>query len=97
MLLRMLARRTWAYFEDMVTERDNFLPPDNYQEEPYKGIAHRTSPTNIGIMMASVVSAKDLGYIGYMEIGMWLNKIVTSIEKWKSGKAISIIGIIQIH
>jgi cyclic beta-1,2-glucan synthetase len=61
MLLRMLARRTWAYFEDMVTERDNFLPLDNYQEEPYKGIAHRTSPTNIGIMMASVVSAKDLG------------------------------------
>lgn len=81
MLLRMLARKTWAYFEDLVTERDNFLPPDNYQEEPYKGIAHRTSPTNIGLLMASVVSAKDLGYISFTETGIWLDKIITTIEK----------------
>ncbi|NSW91494.1 MAG: glycosyl transferase [Firmicutes bacterium] len=80
-LLRKIARRTWGYFEDLVTEKDNFLPPDNYQEEPYKGIAHRTSPTNIGLMMASIISAKDLGYIGFLEMGMWLDKVVTTIEK----------------
>ena len=32
--LRLLARRTWRFFETFVGEADNWLPPDNYQEEP---------------------------------------------------------------
>jgi len=80
-LLRKIARRTWGYFEDMVSERDNFLPPDNYQEDPYKGIAHRTSPTNIGLLLASIVSARDLGYLGFFETCIWLDKVITTIEK----------------
>ncbi|NLC69610.1 MAG: glycosyl transferase, partial [Clostridiaceae bacterium] len=81
LLLRRIARRTWRYFEDMVTEKDNCLPPDNYQEEPYKGIARRTSPTNIGLMMASVACAKDLGYIGLLEMKMWFEKVLPTMEK----------------
>lgn len=86
MLLRMISRRTWAYFEDLVTKKDNYLPPDNYQIEPYKGVAHRTSPTNIGIMMTSVISANDLGYIGFEETGMRLDKtigVIEKMEKWE--------------
>lgn len=79
--LRRIARKTWRYFEDMVTSRDNYLPPDNYQEEPPNGIAHRTSPTNIGLMLASVLSARDLGYIGIIEMGELLKKSIAVIEK----------------
>src|SRR5205814_3144494 len=32
--LRMIARRTWRFFEQFVTPDDNALPPDNFQEDP---------------------------------------------------------------
>ena len=65
--LRRLARRTWFYFETFVGPEDNWLPPDNYQEEPHAEIAHRTSPTNIGMMLLSTQTAADLGYIGTID------------------------------
>ncbi len=62
--LRRTARRTWRYFETFVTAADNDLPPDNFQESPAPVLAHRTSPTNIGLYMLSVVAARDFGWIG---------------------------------
>ncbi len=62
--LRLIARRTWRYFESFVTAEDNFLPPDNFQETPRPIIAHRTSPTNIGLYLLSTVAARDFGWIG---------------------------------
>ena len=62
--LRQIARRTWRFFETFVTAEDNMLPPDNFQEDPKPEIAHRTSPTNIGLYLLSVVSARDFGWIG---------------------------------
>ena len=32
--LRLIARRTWRFFETFVTAADNMLPPDNFQEDP---------------------------------------------------------------
>ncbi|HTB51809.1 MAG TPA: glucoamylase family protein [Ferruginibacter sp.] len=61
--LRTLARRIWAFFETFVTEEDNWLPPDNYQEHPVERVAHRTSPTNIGLSLLANVTAHDFGYI----------------------------------
>jgi cyclic beta-1,2-glucan synthetase len=63
-VLRQIARRTWRYFETFVTKGDNMLPPDNFQETPTPAIAHRTSPTNIGLYLLSIVSARDFGWIG---------------------------------
>ncbi|KAA5535097.1 cyclic beta 1-2 glucan synthetase [Taibaiella lutea] len=63
LFLHKTARKTWAYFETFVTETDNWLPPDNYQEEPVEVIAHRTSPTNIGLALLANLSAYDFGYI----------------------------------
>ncbi|MBW6410680.1 GH36-type glycosyl hydrolase domain-containing protein [Clostridium weizhouense] len=65
--LRKISRRIYAYYEDFVNEENNYLAPDNYQEKPFKGIAHRTSPTNIGMGLVSNVVAYDLGYITMME------------------------------
>jgi cyclic beta-1,2-glucan synthetase len=62
--LRKLARRTWAYFDDLITEDDHWLPPDNMQEQPATIVAHRTSPTNIGLALLSHLSAYDFGYLG---------------------------------
>jgi cyclic beta-1,2-glucan synthetase len=61
--LRMLARRTWAFFEDHVTAADNWLPPDNLQEQPATMVAHRTSPTNIGLALLANLTAHDFGYL----------------------------------
>jgi cyclic beta-1,2-glucan synthetase len=62
--LRLVARRTWRYFETFVTATDHMLPPDNFQEDPKPTVAHRTSPTNLGLYLLSTVSARDFGWAG---------------------------------
>ncbi len=59
-----MARKTWHFFETFVGDQDNWLPPDNFQEIPDGRIAHRTSPTNTGLLLVSTLAAHDLGYIG---------------------------------
>ena len=61
--LRRLARRIWAFFETHVGAEDNWLPPDNIQQQPVAVIAHRTSPTNIGMALLANLTAHDFGYI----------------------------------
>jgi cellobiose phosphorylase len=61
--LRKLARKTWDFFETFAGPEDNWLPPDNYQEHPVARIAHRTSPTNIGLSLLANLAAYDFGYI----------------------------------
>jgi cyclic beta-1,2-glucan synthetase len=65
--LRQIARRTWRYFETFVTAADHMLPPDNFQEDPKPVVAHRTSPTNIGLYLLSAISARDFGWVGTTE------------------------------
>ncbi|HRO15108.1 MAG TPA: DUF3131 domain-containing protein, partial [Paracoccus sp. (in: a-proteobacteria)] len=62
--LRRIARRTWRYFEAFVGPDTHHLPPDNYQDNPEPRLAERTSPTNIGLYLMSVMSAHDFGWIG---------------------------------
>ncbi|MES2263902.1 MAG: glucoamylase family protein [Pseudomonadota bacterium] len=61
--LHTLARKTWAYFDTFVGPADNWLPPDNMQEQPTQVLAHRTSPTNIGMALLANLSAYDFGYV----------------------------------
>ena len=65
--LRLVARRTWRYFETFVTAGDQMLPPDNFQEDPRPVLAHRTSPTNMGLYLLSAVSARDFGWSGTLD------------------------------
>ena len=58
-----LSRKIWAFFETFVGEEDNWLPPDNYQEHPVPVIAHRTSPTNMGLSLLANLTAYDFGYL----------------------------------
>ncbi len=65
--MRLISRQTWRYFETFVTPADHSLPPDNFQETPHLVIAHRTSPTNIGLYLLSALCAHDFGWMGTIE------------------------------
>jgi len=70
--LRRLARRTWLYFEQFVGPDDHWLPPDHFQESPRGLVAHRTSATNIGLLLLSTLAAYDLGYVGPLDLSLRL-------------------------
>ncbi len=61
--LQKNARKTWAFFETFVGSEDHWLPPDNFQEHPVGVVAHRTSPTNMGLALLANLTAYDFGYL----------------------------------
>ena len=71
---------TWRFFEEGVTAGDNWLVPDNYQENRADRIAHRTSPTNVGLQMMATVSAWDLGYLSARECLTRLGRTVDTLN-----------------
>ena len=79
--LRLTARRTWRFFETFVTAADNHLPPDNFQEDPAPALAHRTSPTNLGLYLLSVASARDFGWIGTVDATARLEATLTTMGR----------------
>ena len=62
LFLHKLARRTWRFFEVCVAAEENWLAPDNVQENPARVVASRTSPTNIGVALLADLAASDFGY-----------------------------------
>jgi cyclic beta-1,2-glucan synthetase len=84
--LQKLSKQIWTFFEDYVTDKENWLPPDNVQLEPPNGIAHRTSPTNIGLYLTCILSARDFGFIdtpGLIERLEHTIDTVEHLDKWK--------------
>ena len=79
--LRQIARRTWRFFEAFVTQGDNFLPPDNFQETPRPVVAHRTSPTNIGLYLLSTVTARDMGWLTEAEAMERLEQTLGTMDR----------------
>ena len=79
--LRQITRRTWRFFETFVGDRDHWLPPDNFQEIPDGRVAHRTSPTNQGLLLLSTLAAHDLGYIGLGSLARRLENTFDSLER----------------
>jgi cyclic beta-1,2-glucan synthetase len=79
--LRRIARQTWRYFEAFVTPTENMLPPDNFQETPKPVVAHRTSPTNIGLYLMSVATARDFGWIGTLEAAERLEATLATMSR----------------
>lgn len=77
------AEKYWQFFEDFVTERENYLPPDNVQYTPVYRIAHRTSPTNIGMYLLSCVSAAELKIIDTEKAATCIGRTTDTIIKLK--------------
>jgi cyclic beta-1,2-glucan glucanotransferase len=78
-LLLEVARKTWSYFESLGGAEDHGLPPDNFQEQP-PVVAHRTSPTNIGMGLLSTLAAYDLGFLTIAALLDRLERTLTSTE-----------------
>lgn len=81
--LRLIARRTWRFFETFVTAADHMLPPDNFQEDPAAVVAHRTSPTNIGLLLLSTAAAREFGWIGTLEAVERLEATLATVGRLK--------------
>ncbi len=77
--LTAIARDTWRFFERCVGPEDNYLPPDNLQTLPYDLVAHRTSPTNIGLYMLSVACARQFGWVGTQELLTRLEQTLSTL------------------
>lgn len=83
--LKELALQIWSFYEKYVTQEESWLPPDNVQYQPSEIVAHRTSPTNIGLYLTCVVAARDLDFI---DTSKMLNRIelsmktIAGMEKW---------------
>ena len=76
-----IGKKTWQYFKDNLNEKSNFLPPDNYQENRKEKVVYRTSPTNIGLALLSVVASYDLKYETKENTINLLEKMINSIVK----------------
>lgn len=64
--IRNAALRTWRFFQEFSTLEENWLIPDIVQETPPL-IAHRISPTNLGLLLNSRLAAHDLGFLTTQE------------------------------
>lgn len=79
--LGKIARRTWRYFEEFSNSKNHYLAPDNFQEDPPRGIAYRTSPTNIGLGLLASLTGRDMGYAGILETVDSIEKTISTVEK----------------
>ena len=79
--LRGIARKTWSFFETFVGPKDHWLPPDNVQEHPAAAIAHRTSPTNMGLSLLANLAAHDFGYLS---TGLLIERTANAIHTMES-------------
>lgn len=80
-ILLRIAKKTYEFYETFTGKEDNYLPPDNYQETPVKRTAHRTSPTNIGFFLISLLSAYDFNFISLDDFVKKIDNTLTTIEK----------------
>lgn len=79
--VNILGKETWSFFAEYLNEENNFLPPDNYQEDRNAQIVDRTSSTNIGLALLTIVSAYDLGYIDLNKAMDLIEKMLNTIQK----------------
>ncbi|UUZ81363.1 hypothetical protein LJK88_42955 [Paenibacillus sp. P26] len=79
--LRGLAKQIWTFYEHFAGAEDHYLPPDNVQIDPPNGVAHRTSPTNIGFLLTSALAAREFGFIGTPELVERLERTIGTVER----------------
>ncbi|MDD4111572.1 MAG: glucoamylase family protein, partial [Herbinix sp.] len=61
-LLLDTARRTWLFFKELSNKENNWLCPDSYQVSVGRKMSDKTSPTNMGLQLLSILSARDFGF-----------------------------------
>jgi len=100
--LRIIARKTWQFFKDFSSSENNWLCPDNYQKEPKEKVTEKTSPTNLGLQLLAIVSARDLGFETLTTTICTVERLLNSIAKlpkwrghlfnWYNIKTLEVLG-----
>jgi len=101
-VLRRHAGDAIRFFTDTVSAETHFLPPDNLQLSPFYDLAMRTSPTNVGMYLTSVLAAFDLGFMDAKETADRLERTLATVEglpkfrgnlyNWYDLKDLSVLG-----
>ena len=76
-----IGKKTWDYFETHMNQKNNYLPPDNYQEDRKGKIVDRTSSTNIGLGLMSIISAYDLGFIDIQKTIELIKNMIETVQR----------------
>lgn len=85
-VLGRIARNTLTFFETSITEEDNGLPTACVQIDPNKGIAHGTSPTNIGLYLCSLIACERMKLLSANEAALRIESCVDTLDrlpKWR--------------
>ncbi|GAA3334433.1 hypothetical protein GCM10020331_102360 [Ectobacillus funiculus] len=68
------------------------------QMAPPNGVAHRTSPTNIGLYLTCALAARDFAFIDTPGLILRLERTLETLERMeKNGKGIYTTGMTQRH
>lgn len=76
-----IAKDTWKYFLEFMNKENNFLPPDNYQESRREKIVYRTSSTNIGLGLMTIISAYDMNFLSLEKAISMIEEVIKTIQK----------------
>lgn len=76
-----IANRTWKFFDTYTSKENNYLMPDNFDEQRKGIITNHTSSTNIGLSMITIISAYNLNFIDEKSCIEKLNNIISTVEK----------------
>ena len=79
--IKKVAKDTWNYFDEYMNKENNYLPPDNFQESRREKVVHRTSSTNIGLGLMTIISSYDLKFITLEKAVINLENSISTIEK----------------
>lgn len=80
-LLHRSISEAWGFYKELSGANDHFLPPDNFQQQPPIGTAHRSSPTNIGLALASAAALGTAGVISRDEAVEYLRRMTPALEQ----------------
>jgi cyclic beta-1,2-glucan synthetase len=81
-LLRKSALYIWRYFAELSNEEQNWLVPDNVQDDPPK-LATSISPTNVGLLLNARQVANELGYITVPEMLDLTQKTLGTMDRMR--------------
>ncbi len=81
-----VAKDTWGYFNKYLTKENNYLIPDNYQDNREPKVVYRTSSTNIGLSLMAVICAYDMKFIDINTSKEVISNILDTIDKLKKFK-----------
>ncbi|MBR2718611.1 MAG: DUF3131 domain-containing protein [Clostridia bacterium] len=76
-----IARNTWQFFLENVTESTHHLPPEHLRLRPRPGASGHTSPAAIGSYLLSCLAMRELGLIDTEAMCLRVKNTLSSLEK----------------